>query len=408
MPKDNIGLNFSYRLTHQHHHARAGELQTAHGKALTPMFMTVGTLATVKSLDSADLDAIKPQVVLANTYHLYLRPGHELIAELGGLHQFMKYSGPMLTDSGGFQVFSLGDQLAQNSPNSNSSNNSNNQKPLKRTEISEDGVAFFSHLDGTRHVFSPEKSIEIQQALGADIIMSFDECLPDEVALERAAASIDRTYRWAQRGLTQWESQNHLSRQGHYQALFGIIQGAMHPELRLKAAAQIASLPFDGLALGGETIGYNMAGTVQIMDWVRDLLPEQKPRYAMGLGRDPQNLIDAVLAGYDMFDCVAPTRLARNGTLYYGELDTSTDPWSCRTPYNKGRLQIGNAQFKTDTDPIQIGCDCYTCQQGYTRAYLNHLFKADELTYYRLASIHNVRTMVRLTEQLRQAIINQS
>ena len=426
MPKDNIGSKFSYRLTNQHQHARAGELQTAHGKALTPMFMTVGTLATVKSLDSADLDAIKPQMVLANTYHLYLRPGHELIAKLGGLHQFMKYSGPMLTDSGGFQVFSLGDQLAQNSANNKSNNsannkssdnsstnpntnfkpNSNNQKSLKRTEISEEGVAFFSHLDGSRHVFAPEKSIQIQQALGADIIMSFDECLPDEVAPERALASIDRTHRWAQRGLAQWESQNRLSQQGHYQALFGIIQGAMHPELRQKAAAQISDLPFDGLALGGETIGYNMAGTVQAMDWVRDLLPEQKPRYAMGLGRDPQNLIDAVLAGYDMFDCVAPTRLARNGTLYYGELDTSTDPWSWRTPYNKGRLQIGNAQFKTDAGPIQAGCDCYTCQQGYTRAYLNHLFKSDELTYYRLASIHNVRTMVRLTEQLRQAIID--
>lgn len=235
--------------------------------------------------------------------------------------------------------------------------------------------------------------------------MSFDECLPDAAPLERTAASVDRTFRWAQRGVAQWEQARRRSAQDHYQALFGIIQGAMHQELRRRAAEQITSLPFDGLALGGETIGYNMAGSVEVLDWIRDLLPPDKPRYAMGLGRDPQNLIDAVWAGYDMFDCVAPTRLARNGTLYFGELDTSVEPWNWQSPFSKGRLQIGNAAYKLDTQVIQPGCDCYTCQQGYTRAYLHHLFKADELTYYRLASIHNVRTMVRLTEQLRQVIL---
>lgn len=377
-------------------------MQTAHGEALTPMFMTVGTAATVKSIDTQDIEQIHPQVVLSNTYHLYLRPGHERIDRLGGLHRFMGYNHPMLTDSGGFQVFSLGDQLFQNKEGQG------NLAPLKRTRITENGVDFFSHLDGSQHTFTPEKSIEIQQALGADIIMSFDECLPDEVEFDRAEASIDRTHRWAERGVAQWESRQRLSWQGNYQALFGIIQGAMHQELRVKAAQQIASLPFDGLALGGETVGYNMPGTLEILDWVRDILPLNKPRYAMGLGRDPQNIIDAVWAGYDMFDCVAPTRLGRNGTLYYGELDTSVEPWVWRSPFPKGRLQIGNAQYKEDTDPIQLGCDCYTCKNGYTRAYLHHLFKSGELAYFRLASIHNVRTLVRLSEQLRRAIIEKS
>jgi queuine tRNA-ribosyltransferase len=394
--------SFQYQPTHAYKKARAGVMQTAHGQALTPMFMTVGTAATVKSIDTQDIENIRPQMVLSNTYHLYLRPGHERIDRLGGLHRFMGYDRPMLTDSGGFQVFSLGDQLFQKKEGQGSST------PPKRTKISENGVEFFSHLDGTQHTFTPEKSIEIQQALGADIIMSFDECLPDEVEFERASASIDRTFRWAQRGVTQWEAKQRLSCQGNYQALFGIIQGAMHRELREKAAQQMASLPFDGLALGGETVGYNMPGTLEILDWVRDILPINKPRYAMGLGRDPQNIIDAVWAGYDMFDCVAPTRLGRNGTLYFGALDTSVEPWTWQSPFPKGRLQIGNAQYKEDTDPIQPGCDCYTCQHGYTRAYLHHLFKAGELAYFRLASIHNVRVLVRLTEQLRQAIIEKS
>lgn len=386
-----------FQLSNHYHTARAGILTTPHGEALTPMFMTVGTLATVKSLDSEDLTQIKPQVVLANTYHLYLRPGHELISELGGVHQFMKYNGPMLTDSGGFQVFSLGDQLAEKG-----------LPGLKRTKLMEEGVTFYSHLDGSAHTLTPEKSIEIQQHLGADIIMSFDECLPDTAPEDRVQDSVDRTFRWAQRGFEQWEKENRQSKQGKYQALFGIVQGGQYPHLRKYALEQILSLPFDGIALGGETIGYNMPATVELMTGLEAAIPQHLPRYAMGLGRDPQNVIDAVIAGFDMFDCVAPTRLARNGTLYFGELDTSEWPWKWNSPYNKGRLQIGNAQFRRDTSPIQEGCDCETCRAGYTRAYLHHLFRSGELTYYRLASIHNVRTMVRLTEQLRAHILEQS
>lgn len=392
-------MNFSFTLQNTKKTARAGLLRTPHGEAKTPMFMTVGTLATVKSLDSADLERIKPQVVLANTYHLYLRPGHELISKLGGLHEFMQYHGPMLTDSGGFQVFSLGDQLSQAGQPGQGK-----LPPLKPARITEDGVTFYSHLDGSAHTLTPEKSIEIQQHLGADIIMSFDECLPDTAPEDRVQSSIDRTFRWAQRGVERWDSAERLSKHGKYQALFGIVQGGQYAHLRRAALEQILSLPFDGIALGGETIGYNMPATVELMNGLEALIPQHLPRYAMGLGRDPQNVVDAVLAGFDMFDCVAPTRLARNGTLYSGHLDTSAWPWRWESSSSKGRLQIGNAEFRSDTSPIQQDCDCYTCQSGYTRAYLHHLFRSEELTYYRLASIHNVRTLVRLTEQLRAEI----
>ncbi len=388
---------FSFTLEAQKGHARAGVMQTAHGTALTPMFMAVGTRASIKTLSTEDIQAINPQVVLSNTYHLYLRPGHKRIARLGGLHRFMQYDRPMLTDSGGFQVFSLGEQLRQKGAQ---------ESPLKPAKLTEEGVEFTSHLDGSRHMFTPELSLEIQQHLGADIIMAFDECMPDDATLDYGRTSLDRTHRWALRCLQSWEAANRKSEQGHYQALFGIIQGAMHRELRQEAAQMFAQLPFDGLALGGETIGYNMAGTVEVMSWVRDLLPAQKPRYAMGLGRDPQNLIDAVQAGFDMFDCVGPTRLARNGALYHGKLVEDAQGWHWESEFSKGRLPIGNARFSEDTEVILPGCDCYTCSHGYTRAYLHHLARYEELSYYRLATLHNVRVMVRLTEQLRQSIVS--
>lgn len=375
--------------------ARAGELQTAYGTALTPMFMPVGTRATIKSIDSQDIKAMNPQVVLANTYHLYLRPGHDHVAEMGGVHEFMRYFGPMLTDSGGFQVFSLGAQLDEEG-----------RKAVKPSKISEEGVEFSSYLDGSRHLFNPEKSIEIQQKLGADIIMAFDECVPDTADAAYTRPSVERTTRWLHRCIAQWDAAGRVSAQGKHQSLFGIVQGAQFPDLRRSALQAILETPVEGIAFGGETVGYNMAVTVRILDWVRDLLPDDMPRYAMGLGRDPQNLIDAVQAGFDMFDCVAPTRLARNGTVYFGELDTSNDEkWLWQSPYKNGRLQVGNAAFRSDTQVIQPGCDCHTCANGYTRAYLHYLFRAGELSYYRLASLHNVRTMVRLTEALRTRIL---
>ncbi len=385
---------FSFQLAAEQGHARAGVMQTAHGDALTPMFMPVGTQATVKSLSTEDLVELQPQVVLANTYHLYLRPGYERIARLGGLHEFMHYDRPMLTDSGGFQVFSLGEQLAQKG-----------ETRLTKAKISEEGVEFTSHLDGSRHQLTPELSIEIQRHLGADIIMAFDECLPDEAGREYTEDSVERTYRWAQRCAAVWDGAARRSVPGHEQALFGIIQGAMHEDLRRRAAQQISSLPFDGLALGGETIGYNMSGTIQVLDWLRADLPVEKPRYAMGLGREPENVVEAVLAGYDLFDCVAPTRLARNGALYHGRLSLANNRPAWQSEFPKSRLPIGSARFAEDQSIILEGCDCETCSRGYTRAYLHHLYRTQELAYYRLASLHNVRVMIRLTEDLRHWIL---
>jgi queuine tRNA-ribosyltransferase len=384
------GLNF--KLNSQKGNARAGELTTEHGLVQTPIFMPVGTLATVKALDSQDIASTNPEIILANTYHLYLRPGMEVINKAEGVHNFMKHQGPMLTDSGGFQVFSLGQQAA-----------GKGQEAIAK--ISDEGVKFKSHLDGSEHFFTPEKSIEIQRQIGADIIMTFDECTPDQADEKYTREALDRTHRWAKQCKDYWEKNERKSAYGKYQSLFGIVQGAMHPELRKESLQAILDLDFDGIAFGGETVGYNMEGTTQILDWVRDILPDNKPRYAMGLGRDPQNIVDAVLAGYDMFDCVAPTRLARNGSIYFGELVIENGLPKFVSPYNKGRMQIGNSEFKFDQKPISDNCGCSTCRNGYSRAYLRHLYKADELTYYRLSSIHNVYFMVNLSKQLRSWIL---
>jgi len=346
--------------------------------------MPVGTAASVKALDVNDIDKTGAEIVLANTYHLLLRPGEKLVDEMGGVQEFMNWKRPMLTDSGGFQVFSLGV----------------GSRGEKLAKIDEDGVTFKSHVDGKMHRLTPESSMDIQRDLGADIIMAFDECTPNQTDHEYAKSAMERTHRWAERCVKRWEENNRTSSQGHYQALFGIIQGSTFKDLRIEAAKYISSLPFDGIALGGETVGYNMEGTLELIEWIREYLPKDKPLYAMGLGRDPQNIVDAVRAGVDMFDCVAPTRLARNGALYHGNLVDG----EFESELKNGRLNIGNSIFAKDLSPILDGCDCYTCKSGYTRGYLRHLYLSKELSYYRLASIHNVRFMVRLTEQMRNNI----
>ena len=397
---------FSFTLSATKGNARAGSFTTAHGVVQTPIYMPVGTQATVKALSPDDLTQIGAQIILANTYHLFLRPGAEVIQAMGGVQKFMNWHKPMLSDSGGFQVFSLGKQLETKTKTGLLERSSISMKVP--TKITDDGVEFTSHLDGSKHFFTPDKAIETQQAIGADIIMAFDECAPDTATPEYAREALDRTHAWARRCKEYWEQHNRKSTLGQYQALFGIIQGSMYENLRKEATQTIVDLGFDGIAFGGETIGYNMKATIQIMDWVRDLLPNNKPRYAMGVGRDPQDILDAVRAGYDMFDCVAPTRLARNGALYVGRLEnlTNADPnqWKFSSSHSHGRLQIGNAQYIKDSSVIQEGCDCWTCTQGFTRAYLHHLYKTQELLYYRLASMHNVRFMIRLTEQLRDAV----
>lgn len=393
-------MSFSFTLQKVKNKARAGVLQTPHGEVLTPIFMPVGTQATVKSLDSSDIASTGAQIILANTYHLYLRPGEDTVNKLGGVQTMMNWNRPMLTDSGGFQVFSLGKQLAQKRAASQPQGTASKLVPAK---ITDEGVSFTSHLDGSKHFFSPQKSIAIQQAIGADIIMAFDECTPDTATYEETALAAKRTFDWANQCIGQWNATDRKSAQGSYQALFGIIQGAMHEELRKSCATQLCSLPFDGIAVGGETIGYNMAGTATVMEWIESILPSTKPRYAMGLGSCPQDIVDAILMGFDVFDCVAPTRLARNGALFVGSLNPTT--LTIESSFNKHRLLIGNQQFVQDKQVIDPTCDCTTCTSGYTRAYLHHLYKTAELSYYRLASIHNVRCMIRASEEMRAIIL---
>ena len=362
--------------------ARLGIIHTDHGDIETPVFMPVGTQATVKALGNDDLLAADASIILGNTYHLHLRPGEDRIAALGGLHAFMNWQRPMLTDSGGFQVLSLGAQMARNG-----GEDAKNQM----ARIDEDGVTFRSHIDGSTHRFTPESSIGVQKKLGADIIMAFDECTPDDADHDYASRAIGRTHRWAEESVAAFQSIPQVH--AHRQFLFGIIQGANHADLRVESAKFITALPFDGIAIGGESIGYNMAATRETLDLLAQYLPEDKPRYTMGVGSSPQDLFDVVERGVDMFDCVAPTRLARNGALYSRAAGAE----------KKFRINITNAPFADDTRPIEEGCTCYTCQY-HTRAYLHHLFAADELLAMRLASIHNVFFMLELMRNIRAAI----
>lgn len=388
-------MNFSFELLATKNRARAGVMHTPHGDVQTPVFMPVGTQASVKALDANDVTNTGAQIMLANTYHLYLRPGEQVVDSLGGIQKMMQWNKPVLTDSGGFQVFSLGKQL-----------DGKGKGEMQPTKITDEGVEFSSHLDGSKHFLTPGKSIQIQQEIGADIIMAFDECTPDGADEGYAREALERTHRWAKQSYDEWERSERRSKQGNYQALFGIVQGAMHEKMRRESAAFISGLGFDGIAIGGETIGYNMAGTKQVMKWIEDILPSDKPRYAMGLGSNPQDILDAVRSGFDMFDCVAPTRLARNGALYNATFDAGR--FALDSEFDKNRLRISTAQFELDTAVIQDGCDCYTCSSGFTRAYLHHLFKTKELSYYRLASIHNVRFMIRLCEQIRLSFFHEN
>lgn len=356
--------------------ARAGIMHTDHGDIETPCFMPVGTQASVKTLDQTDLENLRAPIILGNTYHLHLRPGEDLIQELGGLHKFMNWNKPILTDSGGFQVFSLGLQKEKKGQTNNA----------QLVEIDEDGVTFRSHIDGSTHRFTPESAIQIQQKLGADIIMAFDECTPDDAPLDYAREAMERTHRWAKRCLVEHKKKPQRAAK---QYLFGIIQGGPHKDLREESGRLITSLDFDGIAIGGESIGYNMDATGKIMDWLAPILPKDKPRYTMGVGLSPNDLLKVVSMGSDMFDCVAPTRLARHGMLFTGKNE---------------RININNSAFASDTAPIDAVCDCPTCK-NYTRAYLHHLFAAGELTAMRLSSIHNIHFMLNLMREARQAIL---
>lgn len=361
--------------------ARAGVLHTEHGDIPTPVFMPVGTQATVKTLDQTDLLNLDPKIILANNYHLHLRPGEDLIAQAGGLHKFMNWNRAILTDSGGFQVFSLGKQKEQQQVGDQG----------KLVKIDEDGVTFQSHVDGSKHRFTPESAIECQHKIGADIIMAFDECTPDNADFKYTKEAMERTHRWAQRCVI--EHKKNTEYHGYKQFLFGIIQGANHEDLRIESAKYIASLDFDGIAIGGESVGYNMEATKNILEWVTPFIPKDKPRYTMGVGLDPDDLLKVVAGGADMFDCVAPTRLARHGMVF---VPTKENP--------KRRLNINNATFAKDFSPISADCSCLTCK-NYTRAYLHHLFAAQEMSGLRLATIHNLHFMLDLMSRAREAIL---
>lgn len=336
--------------------ARTGRLLTAHGVVETPVFMPVGTQATVKTLTPADLRSIGAHIILGNTYHLYLRPGSELVARLGDLHGFMAWDRSILTDSGGFQVFSLGHMR----------------------KLSEEGATFRSHIDGSSHLFTPEGVVRIQEELGSDIAMVLDECTPYPTTERDARISFERTSRWAAR-----------ARQAHRredQAQFGIVQGGMYAELRRESAAQLVDLDFPGYGIGGLSVGEPKPLFYEMLAVSAAALPNAKPRYLMGVGA-PEDLFEAVSNGVDMFDCVLQTRLGRNGALFT----------------RAGRVNIKNARFRTDPGPIDPTCDCDTCLT-FTRAYLHHLFRAEELLAYRLASLHNLRWTIKLVQEMREHI----
>lgn len=348
---------FTYQLEALQGRARAGKFNTPHGELLTPVFAPVGTLASVKSLTPIHLSEVGASLILANTYHLYLRPGDNLIAEIGGVHKFMQWSGPMLTDSGGFQVFSL----------------------AKNRKIDQEGVTFRSHIDGSTHRLSPEISIAIQENLGADIIMTFDECA-EPYDRSYAQQAMNRTHQWAERSLKAKTRSD--------QALFGILQGGIFEDLREQSAEFIAGLGFPGHAIGGLSVGETKDEMHRILDLVDQVLPEDKPRYLMGVGT-PQDLLNGVARGVDIFDCVLPTRLARHN--------------AAMTRYGN-RLNVVNAKYARDPNPIDESCQCYTCQ-NFSRAYIRHLIVAKEMLSATLLSIHNLSTLITLMTDIRQAII---
>ena len=352
-------MKIKYNLLHEEAHtmARLGTIETNYGTYETPMFMPVGTEATVKTLSVEELKDVKAGIILANTYHLWLRPGEDIIDRAGGLHEFMKWNGPILTDSGGFQVFSL----------------------AKTKDITEEGVKFKNHLNGDNLLLTPEKSIEIQNKLDSDIAMSFDECIGWPATYEYCKQSTERTLRWAKRGKDVFNNER--------QSLFGIVQGGEYEDLRKHCVEELVKMDFDGYSIGGTSVGEDKPTMYKMVMFGTKYLPKDKVRYLMGVG-DPIDIVENVCRGIDIFDCVSPTRLARHGHYL--------------TKY--GKYNIKNAKYKEDFSSLTDNCDCYTCRSGYSKAYIRHLIVAGETLGARLLSIHNIRYLIKLTEELREAI----
>ena len=364
-------VTFDLLKTDDRTRARRGIVHTPHGDIQTPIFMPVGTAATVKAMRPEQVEEMGAQIILSNTYHLYLRPGHDIVREAGGLHKFMNWNRPILTDSGGFQVFSLG----------------------KMRKITEEGVKFQSHIDGSRHMLSPEKSIEVQHSLGSDIMMAFDECAPYPADRDYVKRSFERTTRWLERCKAYHEEycernggESQTLGEGVNQSLFGIMQGGVYKDMRRESAAQIVEMDLPGYSIGGLSVGEPKEIMYDVMDDCVELLPKNKPRYLMGVG-SPDCLFEGVERGIDMFDCVLPTRIARHGLAMTSQ----------------GRVNIKNAKYERDFTPLDPNCDCYVCR-NYSRAYLRHLFKCDEILSAMLMTTHNLHFLIRTMENIRQAI----
>ena len=352
-------MKIKYNLLHKEANtsARLGTIETNYGTFETPMFMPVGTEATVKTLSVEELKDVHAGIILSNTYHLWLRPGEDVVDKAGGLHEFMKWNGPILTDSGGFQVFSL----------------------ARPKDITEEGVKFKNHLNGDNLLLTPEKSIEIQNKLDSDIAMSFDECIGWPATYDYCKQSVERTLRWAKRGKDVFNNER--------QSLFGIVQGGEYEDLRKHCVEELVKMDFDGYSIGGTSVGEDKPTMYKMVKYGTKYLPEDKVRYLMGVG-DPIDIVENVCRGIDIFDCVSPTRLARHGHYL--------------TKY--GKMNIKNAKYKEDFTPLSTECDCYTCRSGYSKAYIRHLITAQETLGARLLSIHNIRYLIHLTEELRSAI----
>ena len=353
----NIALQFELLHTDKKTGARRGRITTPHGVIETPVFMPVGTQATVKAMKPEDVEKTGAQIILANTYHLLLRPGSDVVREAGGLHKFMNWNGPILTDSGGYQVFSLG----------------------KMRKITEEGVKFASYIDGSRHMLTPEGSIAVQNDLGSDIIMAFDECAPKDASRQYIEKSQALTTRWLERCVAAHKNTDR-------QALFGIMQGGFFRDLREKSAREIVAMDLPGYAIGGISVGESKEDFVGVLDYAPGLLPADKPRYVMGIGT-PDYIFESVQRGVDMFDCVEPTRIARHGMAMTSQ----------------GRISIKNARFERDFGPLDPECDCYTCR-NYSRAYLRHLFKSEETMSHMLLTEHNLRFLARTLKEIRKSI----
>ncbi|MCL6541821.1 tRNA guanosine(34) transglycosylase Tgt [Roseiflexus sp.] len=384
-------LAFDIEARDPHSRARAGRITTAHGVIETPVFMPVGTRGSIKSLTPDEVRNHGAQIILGNTYHLYLQPGHELIARMGGLHRFMGWDGPILTDSGGFQVFSLvyggiADEIKGRRPTQ--------QVQPGMVKVTDDAVIFKSYIDGSMHVFTPERSIEIQKGIGADIILCFDELPPFHAGYDYTARSLERTHAWERRCLmfhraTQ-EGGLPFVPPNPYQALFGIVHGGVFPDLRRASAEYLRELPFDGLCIGG-SLGENKQQMREVVDMTVPHMPDHLPRHLLGIG-DVDDLIECVARGIDMFDCVSPTRLGRHGTALVRDAE------------RRWKLNVANAALRDDPTPLDAWCDCYTCRR-YSRAYIHHLFRAQELLGIRLVSLHNVAFLLKLMRTIRQSII---